>query len=117
MDKAELQEEVLEIKSKLVKRQGGIFMCLADPERHPEDTILTRSHTLSLALMALLWPSLMLGGGILLLGLIKLNQYLAHLCSELGSQDADHRLSSTVTQGTLYRLVRWRAGHSHLEDS
>ncbi|KAM6948688.1 calcium-activated potassium channel subunit beta-3 [Aplochiton taeniatus] len=116
MDKAELQEEVLTIKSKLENRQGSTFACLADPERHPQDTILTRSHTLSLTLMALLWPSLMLGGGILLLGLIKLNQCLAHLCSELGSQDADSRLSSRVTQGTQYRLLRWRAGHSHLED-
>uniref|UniRef100_A0A8C2JEY0 Si:ch211-38m6.7 n=1 Tax=Cyprinus carpio TaxID=7962 RepID=A0A8C2JEY0_CYPCA len=45
-------------------------------------TMIMLKYTVQMALYYLLWPSLMLFGGILLVGLVKLNQHLSFLCLE-----------------------------------
>ncbi|XP_056149810.1 calcium-activated potassium channel subunit beta-3 [Lampris incognitus] len=116
MDKTELQIEVLEVKNKLESRLGDTFSCLADPTRHPEAAILNRKYTLQRALLALLWPSLMLGGGVLLVGLVKLTQCLAHLCSEVCGETAGVRGTSRYTKGKLYGLLGRSSAHSPTQD-
>ncbi|KAF3858724.1 hypothetical protein F7725_011925 [Dissostichus mawsoni] len=104
-DRAELEDEVLKVKSSLDAQMGVTSSCIADPSGHPRDVILNRKYTLRIALFTLLWPGLMLGGGALLVGLVKLTQCLAHL-SRGSSEAAEGRLTSRHSQGKLYRVLR-----------
>uniref|UniRef100_A0A6Q2X971 Potassium calcium-activated channel subfamily M regulatory beta subunit 3 n=1 Tax=Esox lucius TaxID=8010 RepID=A0A6Q2X971_ESOLU len=85
-DRKALVDEVQKIKDVLAETRGSALRCLWEPAKYPDDAILKRKYTLGLALWSLLWPSLMLAGGALLVGLVKLNQGLAHLCTELGKE-------------------------------
>ncbi|KAJ4936715.1 hypothetical protein JOQ06_001302 [Pogonophryne albipinna] len=105
MDRAELEDEVLKVKSSLDSQIGVTSSCIADPSGHPRDVILNRKYTLRIALFTLLWPGLMLGGGALLMGLVKLTQCLAHLSSG-SSEAAEGRRASRHSQGKLYRVLR-----------
>lgn len=106
MDCTELKDEVLKVKNSLDTHLGNTSSCFADLTRHPRDVILSRKYTLRKILLALMWPGLMLGGGVLLVGLVKLTQCLAHLSSEVRSETAGGRLTSKYTQGNLYKLMR-----------
>ncbi|XP_068455761.1 calcium-activated potassium channel subunit beta-3 [Clinocottus analis] len=104
MDRTELDEEALKVKNSLDTQLGSTLSCFADPARHPKDVILSRKYTFKNALFAMLWPGLMLGGGALLVGLVKLTQCVAHLSSEMCSGAAAGKL---YTQGgKLYRILR-----------
>uniref|UniRef100_UPI003AADB4FB calcium-activated potassium channel subunit beta-3-like n=1 Tax=Centroberyx gerrardi TaxID=166262 RepID=UPI003AADB4FB len=111
------QDEVLKVKNNFDAQLGGSLPCFADRTRHPEHAILSRKYTWRMALFALLWPSLMLGGGALLVGLVKLTQCLAHLSSEVRSEAAEGRATSRYTQGKLYKLLRRSSAHSPSQDS
>lgn len=106
MDRTEVQDEVLKVKNSLDAQLGSTSSCFTDRTRHPEDVVLSRKYTFKKAVLALLWPCLMLGGGALLVGLVKLTQCLAHLSSEVCSEPAVGRPTSRHTQGKLYRLLR-----------
>ncbi|XP_054624162.1 calcium-activated potassium channel subunit beta-3 [Dunckerocampus dactyliophorus] len=106
MDQKELEGEVLKVKSNLDAQLGSTSSCLTDPTRHPGDVILSRKYTLRRTLLALLWPSLMLGGGALLVGLVKLTQCLAHLSSEICSVAAGGRLAAKYTHGKFYKIIQ-----------
>ncbi|XP_073346561.1 calcium-activated potassium channel subunit beta-3 [Pagrus major] len=106
MARAELQREVEEVKNSLDTKLESTSLCFADRTRHPGDAILKRKHTHKDALFALLWPCLMLGGGALLVGLVKLTQYLAHMASEICSEAGGGRVTSRHTRGKLYGLLR-----------
>lgn len=103
--------EAKEIKQFLNERRGEALRCRFSSERYPEDAILYRKYNRWLTLWYLLWPSLMLGGGVLLVGLVKLNQRLAQLCAELNGQD-DLAAQTAVMNGKLYQLLSWRPGGS-----
>ncbi|XP_022610739.1 calcium-activated potassium channel subunit beta-3-like [Seriola dumerili] len=106
MERADLQAEVQRMKRILDTQLGSTSSCFTDHTRYPRDVILTRKYTLKKALFALLWPCLMLCGGALLVGLVKLTQCLAHLSSEVCSDTTGSRLTLRSTQGKLYRLLR-----------
>lgn len=89
MDVAELQKEVEEVRSSLDAQLETSSLCLVDGARHPRDAILNRKYARRDALLALVWPCLMLGGGALLVGLVKLTQHLARLSSEVCAGAAD----------------------------
>ncbi|KAM4605311.1 calcium-activated potassium channel subunit beta-3 [Polymixia lowei] len=105
MGSARLQAEVLQVKNNSETHLRGSFPCLADPTRHPNDVILNRKYTLRRALFALLWPGVMLGGGAALVGLVKLNQRLARMCSEVCSE-TEGRVTSRHPRDKLYKLLR-----------
>lgn len=106
MDRKVLQDEVQKLKSSLDNQLGSTLCCLSDTNRHPSHVILKKKYTLRKTLLALLWPSLMLGGGALLVGLVKLTQCLANLSSEVCNETTRGRLPSRYTQYKLYRLLR-----------
>ncbi|XP_069367220.1 calcium-activated potassium channel subunit beta-3 isoform X2 [Paralichthys olivaceus] len=106
MDRTDLEAEVQRVKRMLDAQQGSTSSCFIDRTRHPREVILSKKYTLEKALFALLWPCLMLGGGALLVGLVKLTQYLAHLAAEVCSGAAGGSLTSRYSQGKLYRLLR-----------
>ncbi|KAG8013995.1 Calcium-activated potassium channel subunit beta-3 [Nibea albiflora] len=102
MDRTELQKEVEKVKNSLDANMDRILSCFTDRTRHPGNAILHRKYTYVDTVLALLWPCLMLGGGGLLVGLVKLTQYLAHLSSEVCGKSAGARLTSHA-QDKLYR--------------
>lgn len=108
MARAELQREVEEVKKYLDTKLVSPTSCFADSTRHPKNAIMCRKYTL----FALVWPCLMLGGGALLVGLVKLTQCLAHTSSEMRSEAWDGRRTSRHAQGKLYRLLRRSSTHS-----
>lgn len=101
MDRAELQNEAEEVKSSLDAQLVTPSLCLSDHARHPRDAILNRKYTDGEAALALLWPGLLLGGGALLVALVKLTQYLARLSAEACSEAAGGR-----REGKQYRPLR-----------
>ncbi|AWP04396.1 putative calcium-activated potassium channel subunit beta-3-like [Scophthalmus maximus] len=106
MDRVDLQAEVHRVKEVLDTQLGSTSSCFIDRTRHPGVVLLSRKYTLKKALLALLWPCLTLGGGALLVGLVKLTQCLARLSAEMCSEGAGSRLTSRNAQGKLYRLLR-----------
>lgn len=105
MDSTELQKEVEEVRNSLDTQLESSSLCFTDHARHPRDAILNRKYTYNDSLFALVWPCLMLGGGALLVGLVKLTQYLAHLSAEMCCETAGGRAASRQTEGKLYRLL------------
>lgn len=101
MDRAELQNEAEEVKNSLDAQPVRTSLCLTDRTRHPRDAILNRKYTYSNALLALLWPGLLLGGGALLVVLVKLTQHLARLSTE-----ACGKAAGGLLEGKGYRLLR-----------
>ncbi|KAM4552654.1 calcium-activated potassium channel subunit beta-3 isoform 2-T2 [Odontesthes bonariensis] len=112
MDREGLQNEVQTVKKSLDMHLGSPSSCISDHMRHPNHVILHRKYTLRRALFGLLWPCLMVGGGALLVGLVKLTQCLAHLSSEVSGDTAVGRLTSRYIQDKLYRLLRRSSVHS-----
>uniref|UniRef100_A0A671ULH7 Potassium calcium-activated channel subfamily M regulatory beta subunit 3 n=1 Tax=Sparus aurata TaxID=8175 RepID=A0A671ULH7_SPAAU len=106
MARAELQREVEEVKKFLEAKLESPKLCFADRKRHPERALWGRKYTHKDALLAVVWPCLMLGGGALLVGLVKLTQYLARMSSETCSEAGGSRMTGRHTQGKLYRLLQ-----------
>lgn len=101
MDRVDLLAEVQRVKQALDSEMGNTSSCLTDHMNHPRSAILRRKYTLENTLFALLWPCLMLCGGALMVGLVKLTQCLAHLSSKMHSEPAGNRLTSRSTPGKL----------------
>uniref|UniRef100_A0A672KT41 Si:ch211-38m6.7 n=1 Tax=Sinocyclocheilus grahami TaxID=75366 RepID=A0A672KT41_SINGR len=83
--KTEQEAEANNIRDVLIVR-GDNMTCYLNTA-HPNDAIIRRKYTVQMALYYLLWPSLMLFGGILLVGLVKFNQHLAFLCTEISREE------------------------------
>lgn len=106
MDKDDLRDEVQEVKKRLDHRLGRNYSCFSDYKNHPNHVIWHKKYTLRKVLFGLLWPGLMLGGGALLVGFVKMTQCLAHLSSEVCTETTGGRLTSKYTQDKLYKLLR-----------
>ncbi|KAL1279918.1 hypothetical protein QQF64_014518 [Cirrhinus molitorella] len=106
-NKTEQEAEANNIRDELIRRRENLTCYLS--ATHPNNTIYKRKYTIQTALCYLLWPSIMLFGGILLVGLVKLNQHLAFLCTEISREELLGK-HSKVTEGRIYRLLRWRPG-------
>ncbi|KAI4895865.1 hypothetical protein NFI96_008320 [Prochilodus magdalenae] len=104
-NKTELMEEAQRIQKYLLSRLGQNISCQINTEKLPEHAIMSRRYTLKLALQCLVWPSLMLLGGGLLVGLVMLSQFLAHICTEITAIEEGEGGQTTLTQGKLYQLL------------
>lgn len=107
MNRTELQREAERVKTTLDAHLHNSSWCFADLKGRPGVATLRRKQ----ALVALLWPGLMLGGGALLVGLVKLTQHLARLSSDVLGEAAaagggSSRSGSRHKQGKLYRLLQ-----------
>ncbi|XP_048019897.1 LOW QUALITY PROTEIN: calcium-activated potassium channel subunit beta-3 [Megalobrama amblycephala] len=106
-NKTEQETEASNIKHEL-SAQGENMTCYLSAT-YPDDAILRRKYTIRMAFYYLLWPSLVLFGGILLVGLVKLNQHLASLCTEISREELLGK-QSKLTEGRIYRFLRCRPG-------
>ncbi|XP_061587250.1 calcium-activated potassium channel subunit beta-3 [Cololabis saira] len=107
MDRKRLQEEVQKVRSSLESQLGANSTCLSDGGGR---AIVQQTYTLGGVLLGLLWPCLMLGGGALIVGLVKLTQDMAHLSPEPGGHAAGP--TATCAHGKLYRLLRRSSANS-----
>ncbi|KAL7876554.1 hypothetical protein AOLI_G00115170 [Acnodon oligacanthus] len=107
-NKSERLEEAHRIRKYLLNRSGEAISCHPSMGRHSEEAIVKRRYTLRLALQCLVWPSLMLFGGGLLVGLVMLTQFLAHICTEITTREEGEESQATLAQGKLYQLLRCR---------
>ncbi|KAM9500907.1 calcium-activated potassium channel subunit beta-3 [Clarias gariepinus] len=116
-NKSDVVEEAQRIKEVLGKLRGQAIRCHLSEGRYPEDAILTKRHNLRIALQCLMWPSLMLFGGAMLVGLVMLTQYLAYMCNET-VQEEDEGMGdgqSTLGQNKQYRFLPCRPWSPSLE--
>ncbi|TRY95774.1 hypothetical protein DNTS_015773 [Danionella cerebrum] len=104
-NKTEQETEARKIKQALITQTHNMS-CFLSPA-YPEEAICRRKYSLGTALRYLLWPSLMLFGGILLVGLVKLNQHLAFICSEISREELMGKQRKRM-EGHFYRLLRSR---------
>ncbi|XP_067309482.1 calcium-activated potassium channel subunit beta-3 [Pseudorasbora parva] len=104
-NKTEQEVEASNIKH-VLRTQGENMTCYLSAT-YPDDAIYRRKYSIQMAFYYLLWPSLMLFGGILLVGLVKLNQHLAFLCTEISREELLGK-QSKLTEGRIYRLLRCR---------
>lgn len=101
-------EEAHRIKDVLFKLRGQDVRCYLS-NRYREHAILTKRHNLQVALQCLVWPSLLLFGGALLVGLVMLTQHLAQLCYEvIQEEEFMEDGQSTAGQSKLYRFLPCR---------
>ncbi|XP_036451903.1 calcium-activated potassium channel subunit beta-3 [Colossoma macropomum] len=112
---SELMKEAQRIQQYLLNRSGEAISCHPGMGRHSEEVILKRRYTLRLALQCLVWPSLMLFGGGLLVGLVMLTQCLAHICAEILAREGGEGSQTLLTQGKLYQLLRCRPRSPSME--
>ncbi|XP_053089525.1 calcium-activated potassium channel subunit beta-3 [Pangasianodon hypophthalmus] len=118
-NKSDVVGEARRIKDALCKlqEQGQAVRCHLSNKRYPEDAILTKRHNLRLALQCLVWPSLMLFGGALLVGLVMLTQYLAYLCNEtIQKEEGMEDGQSTAGKNKLYRFMPCRPWSPSIEE-
>ncbi|XP_054592819.1 calcium-activated potassium channel subunit beta-3 [Nothobranchius furzeri] len=105
MEKEVVEDVVQQVKKQLDDFLGNISRCFSEGEE-PNHVILHRKYTLSRSLSGMLWPCLMLGGGALLVGLVRMTQCLARLSSEMCNETLGGRLTSRYAQGRLYRVLQ-----------
>ncbi|XP_046708189.1 calcium-activated potassium channel subunit beta-3 [Silurus meridionalis] len=116
-NKSDMVREAQNIKDSLCDRQGRDIGCHLSSRRYPEDAILTKRHNLHTALRCLLWPSLMMFGGVLLIVLVMLTQFLCQLCNEMIQAEEEEMEDgqSTVGYNKLYQFLPCRPWSPSLE--
>ncbi|MBN3296737.1 KCMB3 protein, partial [Amia calva] len=109
-DEDELLRQVREVKRLLLQESaGGSLPCRHSPDKHPHHAILRRKYQGDEVLRLLQWPALMVTGGALIVALVRLNQYLARLCSEIcGAQEPWDRPSAVPVGNRLYQILTFR---------
>nr|XP_056722972.1 calcium-activated potassium channel subunit beta-1 [Euleptes europaea] len=73
----QVQKKVEGIKTNF--RKTKIFTCFYDPSRAESSVLLERLYSPDGLVVALIWPTLMMTGGILIIVLVKLSHYLSVL--------------------------------------
>ncbi|XP_064186038.1 calcium-activated potassium channel subunit beta-2 [Anguilla rostrata] len=60
------------------------LLCFYDPGERRDAALLTRLYGRGAVFHSLVWPSCTLGGGVLIVAMVKLTQYLSILCEQIG---------------------------------
>ncbi|XP_073482347.1 calcium-activated potassium channel subunit beta-2 isoform X1 [Lithobates pipiens] len=64
-------------------RKHQRFSCFYDPEGNQKNVILTKLYSSNVLFHALFWPTCMMIGGIAIVAMVKLTQYLSLLCERI----------------------------------
>ncbi|XP_078524137.1 calcium-activated potassium channel subunit beta-3 isoform X2 [Lissotriton helveticus] len=110
-NKNDLLNIVLDIKDFFDNKNDTPFSCYYSPDSNSEDVILIKKFDRMIVFHCLFWPSLMLIGGALIVGMVKLTQHLSVLCEEYcSSTKDDHANVGSVPEGPESRplTTRWR---------
>ncbi|XP_028329181.1 calcium-activated potassium channel subunit beta-2-like isoform X2 [Gouania willdenowi] len=80
-DSAAMHAMILNISDRLKVNQQ--LTCFYDPSERQDRVILTRLYDHAVLFHSLLWPSCVLTGGMAIILMVKLTQYLSRLCEEI----------------------------------
>ncbi|XP_045021997.1 calcium-activated potassium channel subunit beta-3 isoform X1 [Bubalus bubalis] len=81
-DRNDLLSGALDIKEFFDHKNGTPFSCFYSPDSQSEDVILIKKYDQMVIFHCLFWPSLTLLGGVLIVGMVRLTQYLSFLCEK-----------------------------------
>nr|KAF6382330.1 potassium calcium-activated channel subfamily M regulatory beta subunit 3 [Pipistrellus kuhlii] len=81
-DRNDLLIRALDVKEFFDHINGTPFSCFYTPGSQSEDVILIKKYDQMVIFYCLLWPSLTLLGGALIVGMVRLTQYLSLLCEK-----------------------------------
>ncbi|KAM6948552.1 calcium-activated potassium channel subunit beta-2-like [Aplochiton taeniatus] len=81
-DSSAMHAMIVNISERFKEQQQ--VTCYYDPDEEQESVLLTRLYGHSAVFHSLFWPSCVLTGGILIIVMVKLTQYLSILCEEIG---------------------------------
>ena len=59
------------------------FSCYSDPEGNQKSVILTKLYSSNVLFHSLFWPTCMMAGGVAIVAMVKLTQYLSLLCERI----------------------------------
>nr|XP_015216120.1 PREDICTED: calcium-activated potassium channel subunit beta-3 [Lepisosteus oculatus] len=82
-DGDELLSDAKRILRSLHPGRGSPFSCHYSPDKQPRDAILFKKYDSAVVLHCLLWPSLLLVAGALVVAMVKLTQHLSQLAAGL----------------------------------
>ncbi|XP_036098386.1 calcium-activated potassium channel subunit beta-3 [Molossus molossus] len=81
----DLLHSALDIKEFFDHKNGTPFSCFYHPDSQSEDVILRKKYDQVVIFHCLFWPSVTLLGGALIVGMVRLTQYLSLLCEKYGA--------------------------------
>lgn len=64
-------------------RRHQHFPCYSDPEGNQKSVILTKLYSSNVLFHSLFWPTCMMAGGVAIVAMVKLTQYLSLLCERI----------------------------------
>ncbi|CAH6789215.1 Kcnmb2 [Phodopus roborovskii] len=64
-------------------RRHQNFPCYSDPEGNQKSVILTKLYSSNVLFHSLFWPTCMMAGGVAIVAMVKLTQYLSLLCERI----------------------------------
>uniref|UniRef100_A0A8C2W0P6 Calcium-activated potassium channel subunit beta n=1 Tax=Chinchilla lanigera TaxID=34839 RepID=A0A8C2W0P6_CHILA len=88
-DRNDLLSSVLDIKEFFDHKNGTSFSCFYSPDGQSEEVILIKKYDPMVIFHCLFWPSLTLLGGALIVGMVRLTQYLSLLCEKYSTTVRD----------------------------
>ncbi|XP_029473227.1 calcium-activated potassium channel subunit beta-3 [Rhinatrema bivittatum] len=114
-DRNDLLNRALDIKGFFEHKNSTPFTCYYSPDGKVEDVILIKKYDRMIIFHCLFWPTLMLIGGALIVGMVKLTQHLSMLCDEYGNTAKEEAKSVAVRPDDLHKgsrkaspFLRWR---------
>lgn len=102
---------VLDIKEFFDHKNGTPFSCFYSPDSQSEEVILIKKHDRMVIFHCLFWPSLTLLGGALIVGMVRLTQYLSLLCEKYSAALRDE-VGGKGPYMEQDRLKLWSVGRS-----
>ncbi|KAG8516062.1 Calcium-activated potassium channel subunit beta-3, partial [Galemys pyrenaicus] len=88
-NRKDLLNSALDIKEFFDHKNGTPFSCFYSPDRQSDNVILIKKYDQMVIFHCLFWPSLTLLGGALIVGMVRLTQYLSLLCEKYTSAHRD----------------------------
>lgn len=110
-DRNDLLNSALDIKEFFDHKNGTPFSCFYSPDSRSEDVILIKKYDQMVIFHCLFWPTLTLLGGALIVGMVRLTQYLSLLCEKYSPPHRDE-VGGKVPYMEQHRLKLWSMGRS-----
>uniref|UniRef100_A0A452TP71 Calcium-activated potassium channel subunit beta n=1 Tax=Ursus maritimus TaxID=29073 RepID=A0A452TP71_URSMA len=110
-DRNDLLNSALDIKEFFDHKNGTPFSCFYSPDSRSEDVILIKKYDSMALFHCLFWPTLTLLGGALIVGMVRLTQYLSLLCEKYSTARRDE-VGGEVPSAEQHRFKLWGVGRS-----
>ncbi|KAM5335750.1 calcium-activated potassium channel subunit beta-3 isoform 1-T1 [Glossophaga mutica] len=110
-DRSDLLNSTLDMKEFFDHKNGTPFSCFYSLDSQSEDVILIKKYNQMAVFHSFFWPSLTLLGGVLIVGMVRLTQYLSLLCAQYSSAFRGE-VGGQGRHREQHRLKLWSAGRS-----